>query len=158
MTSTHRQVRGLIGVLALLTFVDGLGSTRALSNDAGAGTDTYTYDAFGTLAGSTGLTPNNYLFTGEQFDPAIGFYYLRARYYAPGSGRFLTMDPWQGSIFDPVSLHKYLYAHGDPVNNVDPGGKFLSLGPVRVCLPLYAIDFLRVRAPSPLWCMIPRLC
>jgi hypothetical protein len=42
---------------------DGHGSVRALT-DA-----TYDYDAFGNLIRSTGTTPNNYLFAGEQFDP-----------------------------------------------------------------------------------------
>jgi len=34
-------------------------------------TDTYKYDAFGNLIASTGSTPNNYLFSGEQL-PAEG--------------------------------------------------------------------------------------
>jgi hypothetical protein len=43
-------------------------------------TDTYDYDAFGNLIHSTGTTPNNYLFAGEQFDPDLNLYYNRARY------------------------------------------------------------------------------
>ena len=39
-------------------------------------------------------------------------------------GRFITTDPETGSIFDPVSLHRYLYANADPVNNADPTGRF----------------------------------
>src|SRR5262249_14367852 len=60
---------------------DGHGSVRALSNPVGAITDTYDYDAFGNLINRTGTTPNNFLFAGEQFDPALGIYYNRARYY-----------------------------------------------------------------------------
>src|SRR5262249_45652272 len=79
---------------------DGLGSVRFLTNSTGAGTDTYDYDAFGNLIASTGTTPNNYLFAGEQFDPALGIYYNRARYYDQRLGRFWTMDTWEG---DPQS-------------------------------------------------------
>ncbi|MEM9316484.1 MAG: RHS repeat-associated core domain-containing protein [Pseudomonadota bacterium] len=64
------------------------------------------------------------LFTGEQFDPNVGFYYLRARYYGPGNGRFLTMDTWMGRSMDPRTLHKYLYVHADPANGIDPTGYF----------------------------------
>jgi len=34
------------------------------------------------------------------------------------------MDPCTGNSQDPQSLHKYLYAHSNPVNNIDPSGKF----------------------------------
>ncbi|WP_278244706.1 papain fold toxin domain-containing protein [Ruminococcus flavefaciens] len=57
---------------------------------------------------------------GEQLDSATGLYYLRARYMDPSTGVFTTMDTYQGSVFDPVSLHKYLYANANPVMNSDP--------------------------------------
>ena len=62
------------------------------------------------------------LFTGEQYDPDLGFYYLRARYSNPDSGRFWTMDFYEGTGNDPLSLHKYLYANADPINHLDPSG------------------------------------
>ena len=49
---------------------------------------TYDYDAFGNLIHSTGSTPNNYLFAGEQFDPDLNLYYNRARYLNTTTGRF----------------------------------------------------------------------
>ena len=42
----------------------------------------------------------------------------------PSTGTFTTMDTYAGSIFDPVSLHKYLYANANPVTYVDPSGYF----------------------------------
>lgn len=101
---------------------DGHGSVRFLISSTGAITDTYDYDAFGNLISQTGTTPNNYLFAGEQFDPALGIYYNRARYYDQRQGRFWTLDTYEGSSQNPVSLHKYLYAAADPVNNVDYSG------------------------------------
>jgi RHS repeat-associated protein len=85
--------------------------------------DTYTYDAFGVALASAGTTQNVYLYTGEQLDANVGFYYLRARYYAQQQGRFITPDPEVGSIFEPISLHRYLYSHADPVNYRDPSGR-----------------------------------
>ncbi|MFO1495877.1 MAG: RHS repeat-associated core domain-containing protein [Lysobacterales bacterium] len=133
---------------------DGLGTTRALSAynlDAagnpvstgptahGAITDRYAYTAFGESdpAGSSGntsgATENNYRYTGEQLDPNLGFYYLRARYMDPRVGRFLGMDVWEGVGYDPPSLHRYVYSHQEPVGRVDPSGN-VSLVQVGVAL------------------------
>ena len=101
---------------------DGHGSVRLLTDAAGAVTDTYTYDAFGNLIAQTGATPNEHLFTGEALDAETGFYYLRARYLNTWSGRFMTSDSYEGRSSDPQSLHKYLYAHNNPVMNIDPSG------------------------------------
>jgi RHS repeat-associated protein len=46
-----------------------------------------------------------------------------ARYYNPQTGRFLSRDPEDGNPRDSRSLHKYLYADGDPVNRIDPRGR-----------------------------------
>jgi RHS repeat-associated protein len=48
-----------------------------------------------------------------------------ARYYNPNTGRFLSRDPEDGVAHDPKTLHKYLYAGGDPVNKVDPLGRLI---------------------------------
>jgi RHS repeat-associated protein len=104
---------------------DGGGSVRQLTNSSGQVTDEYEYDAFGNSFTKSGTTPNNYLYRGEQYDPDLSLYYLRARYYNPDTGRFLSRDPEAGIALDPKSLHKYLYAGGDPVNASDPTGRFL---------------------------------
>ncbi|MFC4160746.1 RHS repeat-associated core domain-containing protein [Chitinimonas lacunae] len=101
---------------------DGMGSTRLLTDAAGAVTDTFVFDAFGNELERTGTTTVTHLYRGEQYDPALAFYYLRARYYDPSTGRFPTMDSFAGFAMDPPSLHKYAYAHADPVNKLDPSG------------------------------------
>jgi len=107
---------------------DGHGSTRFLTDANANLTDTYTFDAYGLLmpGASSGSTPNNYLYCGQQWDSDLGFYYLRARYYKPDSGRFWTMDSYEGNSEDPLSLHKYLYCQNDPVNGSDPSGMAYS--------------------------------
>jgi len=103
---------------------DGLGSTRALTNNTGNITDSYNYESFGTLLNHTGTTANDYLFTGEQYDSGLDNYYLRARYYDQNIGRFTQQDTWTGNNNDPITLHKYLYTNADPVNNIDPTGNY----------------------------------
>jgi RHS repeat-associated protein len=105
---------------------DGHGSVRFLTDPSGAVTDTYTYDAFGTLTSVTGGTPNEYLYAGERYDAETGMYYLRARYMQPATGRFWTQDTYEGSPFDPQSLHKYIYTNNSPVNGADPSGHFFD--------------------------------
>jgi RHS repeat-associated protein len=102
---------------------DGFGSVRLLTDSTGAVIDTYDYDAWGNTVNATGTTPNEYLFRGEQFDTDLGLYFLRARYYDPVEGRFLTSDPQNGLITSPVTLHRYLYANADPINVSDPTGR-----------------------------------
>jgi RHS repeat-associated protein len=101
---------------------DGGGHVRALANEVGTLTDTYTFDAFGVLIAKTGSTENNYLYRGEQFDPDLHLYHQRARYLNTDTGRFWTQDTYEGSPGTPASLHKYLYANGDPVSGWDPSG------------------------------------
>ncbi|MFA7486382.1 MAG: RHS repeat-associated core domain-containing protein, partial [Phycisphaerae bacterium] len=51
-------------------------------------------------------------------------YYNRARWYNPLIGLFNQVDPYSGNTSDPQSLHKYLYCHANPVNAIDPSGRF----------------------------------
>ena len=69
------------------------------------------------------VSPSPSLYRAEQYDSDLGLYYLRARYYNPLTGRFLSRDPEEGTPHIPATLHKYLYANGDPVNHIDPRGR-----------------------------------
>jgi RHS repeat-associated protein len=109
---------------------DGQGTVRYLTSNAGTVTDSYTYDAFGILTEQLYVgspTENLYRYAGEQWDPHLGMYYLRARYYHPDTDRFWSMDTFEGTQTDPLSLHKYLYAHVNPVNGTDPSGHEFNL-------------------------------
>ncbi|MBK8283920.1 MAG: AHH domain-containing protein [Ahniella sp.] len=121
---------GAIGATSYLHY-DGLGTTRFLTNPLGVATDRYVYEAFGEIDAPASVMTSaddqaatDFLFTGEQFDPNLGFYYLRARYMDPGVGRFVTLDTWMGFGSDPVTLHKYIYANVEPTGHVDPTGKW----------------------------------
>jgi RHS repeat-associated protein len=103
---------------------DGHGNVALLTDTAGTVGNTYSYDAYGVLLSQGGNTPNLYQYSGEQWDSDLGMYYLRARYMNPQSGRFWTMDSFEGNSSTPLSLHKYLYVHNDPINFIDPSGHF----------------------------------
>ena len=104
---------------------DGNGNTRYLMATNAAVTDTYVYDAFGVVITNTGTTTNYYRYAGEQFDPNLGFVYLRSRYMNPNAGRFLSRDSFAGANTDPKTLHRYLYVADNPINNIDPSGNSL---------------------------------
>ena len=111
------------GTIASYYVYDSGLSVRALTNETGAVTDTLVFDAFGNETGRTGTTDNPYGFQGEEQD-ATGLYYLRARYMDPATGTFTTMDTYGGSLSDPKSLHKYLFANSNPVMYTDPSVHF----------------------------------
>jgi RHS repeat-associated protein/uncharacterized repeat protein (TIGR01451 family) len=103
---------------------DGLGSVRHLTDETGAVTDSYRYDAFGAVLAHVGTDENPYLFAGEPLETSSGLTYLRARWLDTGTGRFLSTDPVPGVNERPETLHRYGYALQDPVNGVDPAGEF----------------------------------
>ena len=103
---------------------DGHNSTRQLLDSTGSVSDLYSFDAWGNPQENVGSSVNPYRYNSQRLD-ASGLYYLRARQYASGIGRFLTHDPLMGNTNDPITQHRYLYAGDDAVNNIDPSGNEL---------------------------------
>ena len=58
-----------------------------------------------------------------QWESGPSLYFMEARYYGPGVGRFISEDPYGGSPQDPASLHRYLYCGNGPVSASDPEGR-----------------------------------
>jgi RHS repeat-associated protein len=94
---------------------------RQLTDVAGAVTLAKTYQPFGNVMQSVGTSSSLYGFTNEWTD-GNGLVYLRARYYVPEMGRFITKDLWPGDSFQPSSLNGWNYVEGNPINRVDPHG------------------------------------
>ena len=86
---------------------DGQGSVRALTDSTGSLTDSYTYTAFGETLTHTGATTNAYQYTGQQFDALTSLYSLRARYYDPAGGRFISRDTFAYDFNNPVELNRW---------------------------------------------------
>ena len=100
---------------------DAHSGVRRLADRDGSLGQAFDYDAFGVRPGPAAAGPA-YRYQGEQLDPAIDKYYLRARYYDPATGRFLSRDPLEGVLHGPVTRNPYLYAYSNPVLFGDPTG------------------------------------
>jgi RHS repeat-associated protein len=101
---------------------DGQMSTRQLTDASATPIDAYTYEAFGTLLTSPALSTNEYRYIGEQYDSHVSMYYLRARYYDPGIGRFSTPDPLLRQAAMTLLDHHYVYSENSPIVYADPTG------------------------------------
>jgi RHS repeat-associated protein len=110
---------------------DRMGSIAALSGSSGAVVCTYQYDSFGKTQPCAKVA-NPYGFAGREYDAESGLYYLRARYYDPATGRFISPDPLDltgllllgstGLRGAPQRLNPYSYAVNNPLVFRDPSG------------------------------------
>lgn len=129
-TNTTRYLYGLDlfashnGLTANINYYcyDAHGSVNLLSNVNGAVTQEYVYDAFGNQLNTSTTDTNPFRYCGEYYDTETGNYYLRARYYDPGVGRFTQQDTYRGEITNPHSLNYYTYCYNDPVKYADESG------------------------------------
>ncbi|MBI5756332.1 MAG: RHS repeat protein, partial [Nitrospirae bacterium] len=103
---------------------DSRGSTIALTDASQNITDAYAYDPFGNVVNRTGSTANPFKYVGRYgvMEEGNGLQYIRARYYIPEMGRFITKDPLSGTDGDSQSLNRYVYALNNPVRFVDVSG------------------------------------
>jgi RHS repeat-associated protein len=114
---------------------DGLGSVTYLIDPLDIVQARYTYDAFGCPTSETGTVDNPYRFTGRAWENETQQYFYRARYYDPFTGRFTSKDPvdayrFGGTTDDPPEVsraqrHPYTYVDNNPVNYVDPSGRWI---------------------------------
>jgi RHS repeat-associated protein len=124
-TNNYLYGNGRIGEQQLAGFMyhlpDALGSVRQLANAGGAVTLAKGYQPYGTVLNSSGSGISISGFTGEVTDNS-GLVFLRARYLAPTTGRFLTQDMWEGDANRPMSYNAWLYAYANATNLTDPSG------------------------------------
>ena len=100
------------------------GDVVNLTDSTGAITKSYKYDAFGVEQNIDDADTNAFRYCGEYFDAETGTIYLRARYYNPTIGRFISRDSYAGEINDPLSLNFYTYCENNPIYGIDPNGHF----------------------------------
>jgi RHS repeat-associated protein len=139
---------------------DQLGSVVDIADSNGTKIQHYVYSIYGEKLATQDGSGNDisanpvlnttYTFAGRELDPESGYYYNRARYYDPGTGRFLQKDPSPGKLGVPVSVvNSYVYASNNPLNLVDPTGKSI-FGDILGAIVLVAIVAAAVFAPEVL--------
>jgi RHS repeat-associated protein len=114
----------VIGSTPYYAHRDPLGNVIALTDAAEAVQRSYLHlNAWGKAGNGTSSLPctgcdraryKGALYLGEEAD----LYYMRARWYEPKTGRFLSEDP----IGLAGGINQYVFAAGDPVNRRDPTG------------------------------------
>jgi RHS repeat-associated protein len=113
------------GAMGRFIGTDALGSPTDLTSTTGQVEKKRQYDAWGRYRNGTAPAPGEAKlgFTGHQFDPETGLIYARARYYDPEIGRFISRDAYEGETEEAPSLHRFAYAHGNPLVYRDADGR-----------------------------------
>jgi RHS repeat-associated protein len=118
---------------------DHLGSVNEVVNANGSIIQKMEFGAFGQLRSvknsqdvevsfESAPVRTSFTYTGREFEPELGMYYYRARYYDPSVGRFLQQDPDPGKLNNPITfLSKYIYGANNPIMFTDPSGRFIQV-------------------------------
>ena len=117
------------------------GDVVNLTDSTGTVAKSYKYDAFGVEQNIDDSDSNAFRYCGEYYDAETGTIYLRARYYDPSMGRFISRDSYAGKIKEPLSLNLYTYCENNPILYMDSSGHnpaipyfgYLLLGAISIC-------------------------
>ncbi|MFQ5711397.1 MAG: RHS repeat-associated core domain-containing protein [Candidatus Geothermarchaeales archaeon] len=101
---------------------DHLGSVVGLTDDLGNVVARYGYDAWGNILKDDGEVENPFRFAGREYDRESGLYFFRSRYYDPSTHRFLSKNPWTGSLTSTQAQNQYTYFENNPVSKKSPFG------------------------------------
>ena len=142
----------------------------AASSESGASKVTlYYWDIAGNVVAATDTDTNNKLlwqkfyfpfgeeftqvdsattklgFSTKEFDSDTGLSYFGARHYDPVLSRFLSIDPAEASVDNPISFNRYIYANNNPYKYKDPDGR-----EAEYILPMMAAGAAALSAPISL--------
>jgi RHS repeat-associated protein len=103
---------------------DGAANVSSVTDDLGSLKVLYAYDPWGTLLNLWDRVGSRepYKFAGQSFDSGSGIYYMRARYYDPATGQFLSRDPLGANSLDSRDTGPYIYARNNSLRYFDPTG------------------------------------
>jgi RHS repeat-associated protein len=109
---------------------DGQGNVRLLVDAAGNIVGRYDYDVFGAVRSALGSASTTYRNAGHAADDAVGLIHMRARWYDPALGRFLTLDPRLPGSWNAQDWNLYVYGRNNPVTYIDAEGEMPLLLPL----------------------------
>ncbi|HEU0014572.1 MAG TPA: RHS repeat-associated core domain-containing protein, partial [Longimicrobium sp.] len=99
------------------------GSVTGLIDGSGALANHYRYDPFGETEVKLETASNPFRFAGRHYDGHGRLYQMRARWYDPELGRFISEDP----IRLGGGINPYVYAGNNPLSNTDPSGMWCEV-------------------------------
>lgn len=105
---------------------NGHGDVTEIRDENGELLNQYSYDIWGNLLTKNEQVHNPFLYSGQLWDDATKLQYLRARWYDPSVGRFISKDSYEGEINNPLSLNLYAYVLSNPLSYTDPTGHIPS--------------------------------
>jgi RHS repeat-associated protein len=106
---------------------NGHGDVVGIRSSTGSPLASYDYDIWGNTISETGTYSNPFRYSGELWDSTTKLQYLRARWYDPSIGRFITEDTYEGELTNPLSLNLYTYTANNPLKYIDPTGHFYQI-------------------------------
>ncbi|MBI4684599.1 MAG: RHS repeat-associated core domain-containing protein [Nitrospirae bacterium] len=121
-----------------------VGSTVAMSDSSQTIVNKYSYDPFGNILNQQETINQPFKFVGQHgvMTEPNGFYYMRARYYDPNVGRFISEDPIG---FEGGDVNLMAYASNNPILLIDPSGlvnwKRMFMGAVETAGGIAGIGF-----------------
>jgi RHS repeat-associated protein len=92
----------------------------------GVMSSTVGFDPWGVVTGRSGVGLSVAGFQGDWTDPVSGVVDMEARGYSPLLGTFTSRDLVSGSVSSPLSMNRFGYGEGDPVNHSDPSGHSIA--------------------------------
>ncbi|TVX92183.1 RHS repeat-associated core domain-containing protein [Paenibacillus agilis] len=108
--------------------LNGHGDVVAIVDEAGKKLNEYRYDIWGLPLEEKEAVPNILKYSGEYWDKTTGLQYLRARWYDPSMGRFISEDTYEGDLASPISQNLYTYVANNPLKYIDPSGNIYING------------------------------
>jgi len=118
---------------------DGQGNVRLLVDAVGNVVGRYDYDVFGAVRSASGSASTTYRNAGHAADDLVGLVYMRARWYDPALGRFLSPDPRLPGAWNSQDWNRYVYGRDNPMTYIDADGEIAIVPIIGVVIAGYSI-------------------